>query len=388
MKKVLIVDDEKLFLASLTEGLSSYANEFEVLVANDGKQAIEILDSQQIDAMVTDLNMPIMDGFQLLAYVIKYHPTLSILVMTAFGTPEIEKHLQEFEVVGYLEKPIDFQVLTDRIRTTLAQSARGNITGITLSSFLQLLEIEKKTCLVKVISENGEGLLYFFAGKLVDALYGKYEGEKAVHIILGWEYVEIEISEIVKKIQKRINKSLSNLLMEAAQLKDEGSSDEIMLDPDLDSEPEQLPISDLNNLKEETASKLADERSQLKSKEINMGNVNECLTDLMKVDGAMAASVVDAKSGMALGMIGGGLNLEIAAAGNSEVVRSKLKTMQSLGMKDKIEDILITLGQQYHLIRLVAAAPNLFIYYVLNRSQSNLAMARHKLSEIESRLEV
>lgn len=119
-----------------------------------------------------------------------------------------------------------------------------------------------------------------------------------------------------------------------------------------------------------------------------MGNINECLSDLMKVDGAIGASVVDAKSGMCLGASGSSLNLEIAAAGNSEVMRAKLKTMQSLGLKDKIEDILITLGQQYHLIRPLSAAPNLFIYFILNRSQGNLAMARFKLGELEGRLEL
>jgi predicted regulator of Ras-like GTPase activity (Roadblock/LC7/MglB family) len=119
-----------------------------------------------------------------------------------------------------------------------------------------------------------------------------------------------------------------------------------------------------------------------------MSNVNVTLDALMKIDGAMAAAVVDSKSGMALGTIGSGINLEVAAAGNSEVVRSKEKVMANLGLQDKIEDILITLGQQYHLIRLLTNTQNLFIYLVLQRDKANLAMARHKLSEAEKALEV
>jgi predicted regulator of Ras-like GTPase activity (Roadblock/LC7/MglB family) len=122
--------------------------------------------------------------------------------------------------------------------------------------------------------------------------------------------------------------------------------------------------------------------------EFKMSNVSTTLDDLMRIDGAMAAAVVDSKSGMALGTIGTGINLEVAAAGNSEVVRSKEKVMANLGLRDKIEDILITLGQQYHLLRPLTTAQNLFIYLVLQRDKANLAMARHKLSEAERAIEI
>lgn len=108
----------------------------------------------------------------------------------------------------------------------------------------------------------------------------------------------------------------------------------------------------------------------------------------MSVEGAMAVALVDQTSGMALGTIGEGLNLEVAAAGNSEVLKSKHKTMKNLGLKDSIEDVLISLGQQYHLIRPLTTHPNLFFYYVLNRAKGNLAMARFKLSEAEKEVTV
>jgi len=120
-----------------------------------------------------------------------------------------------------------------------------------------------------------------------------------------------------------------------------------------------------------------------------MSNVKQLLDEAMQIDGAVGVALVDWKSGMALGTAGGGnVNLEVAAAGNTEVIRAKLKVMGNLGLKDNIEDILITLGQQSHLIRLNSKAPNLFFYLVLNRSQGNLAMARHQLASIEQRLEI
>ena len=121
-----------------------------------------------------------------------------------------------------------------------------------------------------------------------------------------------------------------------------------------------------------------------------MQNVKDCLERAMEIDGAIGVALVDFESGMSLGEMGGGdsINLELAAAGNSEVVRSKMKVMNNLGLDDEIEDILISLKKQYHLIRPVAKAPSLFIYLALDRGKSNLGMARHQLSSVESGLEL
>jgi hypothetical protein len=117
-----------------------------------------------------------------------------------------------------------------------------------------------------------------------------------------------------------------------------------------------------------------------------MATVNESLNGLLKLDGALCAALVDSNSGMMLGGVGSGVDLELAAAGNTEVVRSKLKTMKSLGLNDSIEDILITLGKQYHVIRPVQSKAGIFIYLVLDRAKSNLAMARRGCQDAENSL--
>jgi len=120
-----------------------------------------------------------------------------------------------------------------------------------------------------------------------------------------------------------------------------------------------------------------------------MATAKEALAKLMDMDGVLGACIVDSSSGMMLGAVGGGtLNLELAAAGNTEVIRAKRKTMKTLNLSDPIEDILITLGRQYHLMRPLSTNDALFIYVALDRSRANLALARHALSAAEKDLVV
>lgn len=119
-----------------------------------------------------------------------------------------------------------------------------------------------------------------------------------------------------------------------------------------------------------------------------MASVQDALTQLLTVDGAMCAALVDSVSGMLLGSAGSGLDLELAAAGNTEVVRAKLKAMQSLGLHDAIDDILITLGMQYHIIRPMAQKDGLFLYLVLDKQRSNLALSRRKCQDVEQLIQI
>ncbi len=117
-----------------------------------------------------------------------------------------------------------------------------------------------------------------------------------------------------------------------------------------------------------------------------MATIKQSLDELMTIDGAMCVAVVDSTSGMMLGSIGTGVDLEVAAAGNTEVVRAKNKTMRALGLNDVIEDILLTLGKQYHIIRPSSRKEGVFVYLVLDKARSNLAMARRKVQDVDKEL--
>ena len=121
-----------------------------------------------------------------------------------------------------------------------------------------------------------------------------------------------------------------------------------------------------------------------------MADMDTALKEAMQIDGAIGVALVDYTSGMALGTLGSTkeLDLTVAAAGNTDVVRAKMRTLDLLKLKDEIEDILITLGTQYHLIRPLKSrgGQGLFLYLALSKQRANLAMARHQIKKVEEDL--
>jgi CheY-like chemotaxis protein len=221
MKQILIVDDEKPFLLSLTEGLKSRLKMIKVLTAHNGKEAVKVLKSTPVDLLVTDLKMPEMDGFELLAVVSAKYATIPVIVMTAFGTPGIEERLNQLGYVQYLEKPMELAVLADKIKQNLAASAKGFVQGITLPTFVQLMELEKKTCSLLVRSNGKAGVANFLNGELVDAKTGFLSGEDAAYEIFAWADVVIEMKAANSRTERSIHAPLNHILMEALRIKDE-----------------------------------------------------------------------------------------------------------------------------------------------------------------------
>ena len=117
--------------------------------------------------------------------------------------------------------------------------------------------------------------------------------------------------------------------------------------------------------------------------------VQEALDELMDIDGAVGAAVVDYENGMTLGTVGGrNLDMELAGAGTTEVVRSERNIVHDLGLDEQIEDLLISLKSQYHLVRMCENHEDVFIYLVINREKGNLGLSRRSIDKIDERLEL
>ena len=222
MKKVLIVDDSKLVRNFFIKKLERYKEKFEVRTAENGADAIKIMKEFQPNLVMTDLEMPVMDGFQLLAYMNRNIPDIPVYVMTANGSPEVEKRINALGPIRYFEKPLDIDYLAESIIADLSSDgAQGTLQGITLVSFLQLIEVEGKTCTLTVSANEKKGSLNCLNGKLINAEVGDINGLSAAYELIGWDNAIIEIANTVKNKNVEITLPLTNVLMKGVNLKDE-----------------------------------------------------------------------------------------------------------------------------------------------------------------------
>ncbi len=223
MDKVLIVDDDLKFQRILRARLQKYKDKFEILLANNGAEAIKVLQQNSISVVVTDIKIPKIDGPEFLIYVKENYPETPCFVMTAHGTPEIKEKLSK-NTLRIFDKPFRIDDLAAAVIQVLAQDAPdGSLKGISVASFLQLIEMEEKTCFLEISSNGGQkGLFYFKDGKLYDAVYSSLKGEEAAFKLLALDKASIRLKNLSdNKVVKRINISLMNLIMESLRRKDE-----------------------------------------------------------------------------------------------------------------------------------------------------------------------
>ena len=228
MDKLLIVDDDLKVQRILSDRLQKYKDKFEVVLAYDGAEAMEVLQHNSISVAITDVVMPKIDGLELLAYLKENHPDTPCFVMTAYGTADIKEKLSE-STVRILNKPFLIDDLAKEVIKILQQDTPdGTLKEISVANFLQLIQMEQKTCSLEISSpENGKGHFYLKDGELYDAVYGDLNGEEAAFKLLSLEKASIRFSNHSDDhMVKRINLSLMNLLMESQRRKDESKKSE------------------------------------------------------------------------------------------------------------------------------------------------------------------
>ncbi len=246
IKNVLIVDDDQEMLLSVKEGLEKYDETFSVIIAGDGQIAMEKLSLNPVSLVVTDLKMPRMNGFSLLAHIMEHYPDIPVIIVTAYSTPEMEKQARSGGAVGYIEKPFMIEDLARKIVSTLRkESEGGTLHGISSGTFLQLIEMEQKTCTIRVFDRKSDkkGVLFFRNGELLDARMNGISGVDAAYEVFSWDEVNLSIQNSCQKKEKQIDGDLQGILLEAMRRKDEASTEPESVDDleeDMISEPEGL----------------------------------------------------------------------------------------------------------------------------------------------------
>jgi CheY-like chemotaxis protein len=229
VRNILIVDDDHIWVHAIKKQFSVYGDAFVTLTAGNGVEAIRALKNNSISLVVTDLQMPEMDGFSLMAHLSATYPDIPVIIMTAYSTPLSKKTLVESGAAGYIEKPFVLEELADKIIAALRkQSEGGTLQSVPLEMFIQLIEMEQKTSTIRVTNKpDGRlGVLFFRNGELMDARVGDQQGVSAAYRIFGWDKVSFAIQDACPIKEKRISGDLQAILFDAMRLKDEAMADE------------------------------------------------------------------------------------------------------------------------------------------------------------------
>jgi len=221
MPKILLVDVDTGTLNAFKEQFKAQSDDYEILNAGSCKEVPGLVDSAKINMVIIDMKMPEAEDIEFLFNMSKDYPKVSVVVMTAFGTSEIERKISGFETCSYYQKPVDIVALTEKIVNDLESVVGGQIHGIALSSFLQMSEMEKTTCKLKITTDEKAGFMYLQKGALIAAQVGSVKGNKAALEILSWDDAAIEIEKVDLKRKKEITMPLMNILMEGLRIKDE-----------------------------------------------------------------------------------------------------------------------------------------------------------------------
>ena len=269
IKSVLLVDDDTEMLHALKEGFKRYRESFTVLLAEDGLMALEVLQKHIISLVVTDLKMPNMDGFELLAHIMQHFPDIPVIIITGYSTPEMEHLAREGGAVGYIGKPFLVENLARQILTALRkESEGGTLHNISSGMFLQLIEIEQKTCTIRLEEKasGNKGILFFSDGELFDARVNNMQGEAAAHEIFSWDAVNLSIQNGCALKENRIQSDLQPLILEAMRRKDEGAPESMHAKDE--EEPEVVPegvMEQIESARETPAERLNKLRAKIEA---------------------------------------------------------------------------------------------------------------------------
>lgn len=343
-KRVLMVDDERAFLRGISAWLKTQGG-LDVATAINGVEAVEVLESTQIDLVVTDLQMPVMDGFALLAHMSRHHPNIPVMVMTAYATPAALERMAQLGSVTCLEKPLVMEDFFIKVRETLHGPTRGFLQGISVTAILQLLEMERKTAALTISSSDQRGSMFFLDGRLIDAETQTRRGDDAAMEIIAWDEGRVEIDTARSSPRKTVTSGLHFLIMESLRVKDEGGLGTPA--PKLVGDDEALGTSGQDELDGFTAGEPMGE-SATPHTEVERNALQKTLEPLDEVAGFAAVAVLNPAGELIVSRtMESRPDFDQEAVAFAEIARSAHETAEKHGLDGCSE---ITLGTKKNLV--------------------------------------
>ncbi len=225
LKRVLIVDDEEDLTWTLSKKLSKDSDKFELTCVNSGQEAVEVLNQVPFDLVITDVRMPEVSGLDLLVEVKRHYPQTKVIIMTAYGTSDVQKEATQRGCFHYIEKPFEINELRQLILDALTKKKgfKGSVSDFQLSDIIQLNCLGRLTSALKVTCDGEDGVIYFQEGNIVHAETRRLQGESAFYHIMSWQGGEFAVLRNQPTRKETISKGWQSLLLESLRRLDEDS---------------------------------------------------------------------------------------------------------------------------------------------------------------------
>ncbi len=223
LKKVLIVDDEETLTWSMAKSLSKDKDKYEVIVANNGRDALNQLKANRIDLVISDIRMPDINGLDLLVKIKKEFPETKVIIMTAYGSSDVQKEANRRGSLFYVEKPFEISDIRKIIIDLIGKKKgfQGKVFGLQLTDIIQMNCLSRVTAALTITKDSEKGVIYLNEGEIVHAECGDEKGTDAFYSILSWQEGEFVSNIGILSPVTTIHQSWEHLLVEAMRRNDE-----------------------------------------------------------------------------------------------------------------------------------------------------------------------
>ena len=223
LKKVLIVDDEETLTWSMAKSLSKDKDKYEVIISNNGREALAQLGKNKIDLVITDIRMPDINGLDLMVKIKKEYPQTKVIIMTAYGSSDVQKEANQRGSLYYVEKPFEISDIRKIIIDLIGKKKgfQGKVFGLQLTDIIQMNCLGRLTTALIITRDGEKGIIYVNEGEIIHAQCGEQKGAEAFYSILSWQEGEFVSNISFAPPVQTIYQNWEHLLIEAMRRNDE-----------------------------------------------------------------------------------------------------------------------------------------------------------------------